>query len=103
MTSKGTKITSVKTIKRSLVEAQIAVGEDRLHVGRQSSERAVLVAVEFSGERRKLTSAARLARKAPAVSAGVSILDESGPDDVAAEPQQTADLDFQASLSELQD
>ena len=36
---------------------------------RQNAERAVLVAVEFTGERRKLTSAARLARKAAAVSA----------------------------------
>src|SRR5260370_39687434 len=107
MTSKGTKITSVKTIKRSLVEAQIAVGEDRLHVGRQSSERAVLVAVEFTGERRKLTSAARLARKAAAVSAGVpvgvSIFDESGPGEVPAEPQQAADLDFGASLAEFEE
>ncbi len=107
MTSKGTKITSVKTIKRSLVEAQIAVGEDRLHVGRQSSERAVLVAVEFTGERRKLTSAARLARKAAAVSAGVpvgvSIFDESGPGEVPAEPQQAADLDFEASLAEFEE
>jgi len=109
MTSKGTKITPVKTIKRSLVEAQIAVGEDRLNVGRQSSEseRAVLVAVEFTGERRKLTSAARLARKAAAVSAGVpvgvSIFDESGPGDVTAEPQQAADLDFEASLAEFEE
>src|SRR5216683_4734368 len=109
MTSKGTKITPVKTIKRSLFEAQIAVGEDRLNVGRQSSEseRAVLVAVEFTGERRKLTSAARLARKAAAVSAGVpvgvSIFDESGPGDVTAEPQQAADLDFEASLAEFEE
>src|SRR6266851_6594576 len=98
MTSKGTKITPVKTIKRSLVEAQIAVGEDRLHVGRQSSEseRAVLVAVEFTGERRKLTSAARLARKAAAVSSG-ALLEPNG-EHLSAEPKRAADLDFDASL-----
>ncbi len=69
----------------------------------QIAERAVLVAVEFTGERRKLTSAARLARKAAAVSADAG-LDERG----AAAPAQVADLDiadldFDASLAEFEE
>lgn len=66
----------------------------------QNAERAVLVAVEFTGERRKLTSAAQLARKAAAVSA------ESGLDQTAAatEPLTRAvDLDFDASLTEFEE
>ena len=66
----------------------------------QNAERAVLVAVEFTGERRKLTSAARLARKAAAVSAK-SELDESA--EAAAAPMQAADLDFDASLAEFEE
>ncbi|HZY61255.1 MAG TPA: GTPase HflX [Edaphobacter sp.] len=55
-------------------------------------ERAVLVAVEFTGEKRKLTQAARLARQAAAVS---SPADES----------QTSndDLGFEASLAEFEE
>ena len=56
-------------------------------------ERAVLVAVEFTGERRKLTSAARLAKQSAAVLAGVDeVLTESVPD-----------LDFEASLAEFEE
>jgi GTP-binding protein HflX len=95
----------VKTVRRSLVEAQAAAAGDALRPGWQPSERAVLVAVEFTGERRRLTSAARLARKAAAVSSGASGLDGDG--EVIAEPQETlhetADLDFEASLEEFQE
>jgi GTP-binding protein HflX len=59
------------------------------------SERAVLVAVEFTGERRKLTSAARLARKSAAVLA-------SGVDDADVE-SPVADLDFEASRAEFEE
>ena len=73
-------------------------------VGRDSRERAVLVAVEFTGERRKLTSAARMARKAAEVSAAVT--DEYPVDDaseVSREPRRVADLDFEASLAEFEE
>lgn len=66
----------------------------------QNAERAVLVAVEFTGERRKLTSAAQLARKAAVVSA------EAGLDDgnvVATAPARVVDLDFDASLTEFEE
>jgi GTPase len=69
-------------------------------VVRRSShaERAVLIAVEFTGERRKLTAAARLARTAAAVSAG-TVLEETGAGDAA----RVADLDFEASLAEFEE
>jgi GTP-binding protein HflX len=60
----------------------------------------VLVAVEFTGERRKLTSAARLARKSAAVLAaapGTDPMDDSAEQVAAAMP----DLDFEASLAEF--
>ena len=55
----------------------------------------MLVAVEFTGERRKLTSAARLARKSAAVLA-------SGVDDADVE-SPVADLDFEASRAEFEE
>ena len=71
--------------------------------GRAASgvERAVLVAVEFTGQRRRLTSAARLARSA----AAVSIENELSADDGEAQPSVGAadDLDFDASLAEFQE
>jgi len=97
----GTEISSEKTVRRSLVEAQ-AAAEDRLQAGRQSAERAVLVVVEFTGERRKLTAAARMARKAAAVSSGASDLVGNIVGGITAEPQ-TAGLDFDASLAEFQE
>jgi GTPase len=65
------------------------------------AERAVLVAVEFTGERRKLTAAARLARTAAAVSAGTAFEAHEG--DVSAAPKVAADLDFDASLAEFEE
>jgi GTPase len=94
----------VKPIKRSLVEAQQAaevVAKDRLQPGHSSLERAVLVAVEFTGQRRKLTAAARMARKAAAVSAGAPELGEA--EQPSATPPPVADLDFEASLAEFQE
>jgi len=96
----------VKPIKRSLVEAQQAAkaaAEERLHAGRSSLERAVLVAVEFTGERRKLTAAARMARKAAAVSAGSPESSSGDPAQSHVNPAQVADLDFEASLAEFQE
>jgi len=63
------------------------------HSALPRGERAVLVAVEFTGERRKLTSAARLAKQSAAVLAGIDdVLTESVPD-----------LDFEASLAEFEE
>ncbi|NYF51266.1 GTP-binding protein HflX [Edaphobacter lichenicola] len=92
------KIDRVKPARRSLVEAQ----ETAMHHGRvglSQAERAVLVAVQFTGERRKLTAAARLARTAAAVSAGTAL--EAV--DLSATPKATVDLDFDSSLAEFEE
>jgi GTP-binding protein HflX len=52
---------------RSLVAAAEEAAADRLR--HNQAERAVLVFVEFTGERRKLTSAARQARRSALVAA----------------------------------
>jgi GTPase len=95
LTTEGVKIDGVKQTRRSLVEAQ----EAPMHHGQgglPQAERAVLVAVEFTGERRKLTAAARLAKTAAAVSAGTAL-------DLSATPKAAADLDFDASLAEFEE
>ena len=67
-------------------------------------EQAVLVAVEFTGERRKLGSAARLAKRAIAVQAAAEV---DGFDSLllGAEPpaESAPDLDFDASLAEFKE
>nr|WP_245632228.1 GTPase HflX [Edaphobacter aggregans] len=87
------------------MEAQASVAGESLATGRRRTERAVLVAVEFSGARRKLTSAAAQARKAAAVLAAGA---EGLPDEeewASLEPAdaQNADLDFDASLTEFEE
>jgi len=57
-----------------------------------------LVAVEFTGERRKLTAAARLAKTAAAVSAQTDL--DGG--DFSSGPK-ALDLDFEASLAEFEE
>ncbi len=73
---------------------------DAVSTSRSHADRAVLVAVEFTGERRKLSSAAKLAREAASLS-------EAGADDQAAStavsPKISAGLDFEASLAEFQE
>jgi GTPase len=101
MTSEEKKITPEKPERRSLVAAQEAAAEAALHRGRSRAERAVLVAVEFTGERRKLTSAARMARGAAAVAAGSAL--DSGAEDLRREPKRAADLDWDASLAEFEE
>jgi GTPase len=103
MTNEEKKIVPQKPARRSLVAAQ----EDAARRDRSQAERAVLVAVEFTGERRKLTSAARMARGAAAVAAG-SALDDNGAGDLlhgprSREPQRTPDLDWDASLAEFEE
>jgi GTP-binding protein HflX len=96
LTTDVTKASQEKTVRRSLVAAQAAASR---HAQRSlpQAERAVLVAVEFTGERRKLTAAARLARNAAAVSSGTLL--ESKP----TEPKWAADLNFDASLAEFEE
>jgi GTP-binding protein HflX len=65
--------------------------------GEVRSEAAVLVAVEFTGQRRKLSAAARLARGAAAV---VDSADGEGGDAAA---ESVAGLDFDASLAEFEE
>jgi len=71
-----------------------------------SAERAVLVSVEFTAERRRLTSAARQARKASLVAASSheaaagNVMDR---DDFAAVAEPASDLDFDAALAEFQE
>ncbi len=72
------------------------------------AERAVLVAVEFTGERRKLGSAARLAKRSAAVlAASVARVNEKDEQDEPAAADVIAgpvpDLDFQAGLDEFQE
>jgi GTPase len=81
-----------------LVDAQQASARSHHHA---HAERAVLVAVEFTGERRKLTVAARLARTAAAVAA--IALDENSCGSLPVEAQPAADLDFDASLAEFEE
>ena len=102
-------------VKRSLVDAQAAAARaasqapsqtDNLRTRNQGPEHAVLVAVEFTGHRRKPTSAATLARKAAAVTTGAVDLDihldESALQQPKTEPDHTG-LDFEASLAEFEE
>jgi GTPase len=98
--SEDPKVERTKPKRRSLVAAQEAASQ-LARGGTPLAERAVLVAVEFTGERRKLTSAARLARTAASVSAGAGIEARNG--DVAAASKVAADLDFDASLEEFEE
>ncbi len=88
-------------MRRSLVAAQQAAVRSSQR-GLPQAERAVLVAVEFTGERRKLTAAARLARNAAAVSAGTAFEEGNG-ESSSAGATRTADLDFDASLAEFEE
>ena len=80
--------------KTGLVAAQeFAAAQESL----RQTERAILVAVEFTGQRRKLSSAARLAREAAA------LLQADADDGPKAEPREDAGLDFDASLAEFEE
>jgi len=65
----------------------------------QGQERAVLVALEFTAQRRKLTAAARLARDAASIEVG------EHSSEIAAESlsQTSSDLDFESSLAEFEE
>ena len=84
--------------RRSLVALQQQAADNRLPPGHSRSERAVLVAVEFTGERRKRSPEATLARKAAAVLAQPAeavAADEINPD--------AATLGFEASVAEFEE
>jgi GTP-binding protein HflX len=89
-----------KTVRRSLAAAQkisARGGAGNL----PQAERAVLVAVEFTGERRKLTAAARVARTAAAISAGTAL--DLGRELSSAGTKLSVELDFDASLAEFEE
>jgi GTPase len=85
----------------SLVESQAEVVRAARSASKANLRReaAVLVAVEFTGQRRKLSSAAKLARDAAAVSSGSGENQTLEPADIRA----GRDLDFEASLAEFEE
>ena len=87
----------------SLVEAQAEVlrSPDSAQRTRAGQDLAVLVAAEFTGQRRKLSAAARLARDAAAT--GVDLGEDASV--VPADPHRgvAGDLDFEASLAEFEE
>ena len=86
----------------SLVEAQAEASRAERTMTRVSAgqESAVLVAVEFTGQRRRLTAAAKLARDTAALLA----TSESGSPEAASEVRAVlGDLDFDASLAEFEE
>src|SRR3954447_423038 len=89
-----------KPMRKGLVEAQSSATEENLALDRRHIERALLVAVEFTGERRKITAAAAQARKAAAVVAGSG---EEPRSSVAVAESPVANLDFDASLAEFEE
>lgn len=94
------KLVTDKSLQRSLA-AQQSSSARGTHATAPHGERAVLVAVEFTGQRRKLTSAARLARVTAALAAG-SALNEGEAEGLSHAPQ-TTDLDFDAALAEFEE
>jgi GTP-binding protein HflX len=85
----------------SLLEAQAEAARESAWEAHAGAESAVLVAVEFTGERRRLSAAARLARNAAAVSSATT--DQLEPAGEAGRANTGADLDFEASLAEFQE
>jgi GTP-binding protein HflX len=85
----------------SLVEAQSLADRAPAQQRQAGQDLAVLVAVEFTGQRRKLTAAARLARGA----AAVARIDEDDASELSEDREAAsgADLDFDASLAEFQE
>jgi GTP-binding protein HflX len=86
----------------SLVEAQATARRKaaaRAGARPFRAERAVLVAVEITGERRKLGAAARAARSA----AAQAVSRDHGADQAALESVAARDLDFSASLAEFEE
>lgn len=105
--------------RRSLVEAQaeVVLSARGLDTHQHRTERVVLVAVEFTGQRRKLTTAMQQARRAVEVSANAAGHDgplensaEIGGRDATSSELTSArktgsglDLDFDASIAEFEE
>ena len=81
----------------SLVEAHAEAARAGVRVSTRR-ERAVLVALEFTGQRRRLTAAAKLARDAAVVRA-----EAAGVPAAATRGDAGGDLDFDASLAEFEE
>ena len=104
-------VPSGKGVRRTLVETQedlLRGAQQPAHRGSSRRERAVLVAVEFTGERRKLTVAAQMARTAAAVSSGAMPENERRTEaateaDRTEQPIRLAGLAFDAGLEEFQE
>ncbi len=90
-------------MRRRLVEAQRAL--TRGESPASSRERALLVAVEFTGARRKLSATITQARKAAALSADSEANSGSETDATPASELQSknSELDFDASLAEFEE
>jgi GTP-binding protein HflX len=84
----------------SLQEAQAAASRTPAPRASAQSDLAVLVAVEFTGQRRRLTAAAKLARDAASVQRGI---DDDSPEAPVKREELTSGLDFEASLAEFQE
>lgn len=85
-------MTTPKNTRSSLVEAHEASARSSFD-GANPVERAVLVAVEFTADRRKPSKTASQARKAAVLAAGGKSAEQSSP--------ASHDLDFEASLAEF--
>jgi GTPase len=88
-----------RAIRTSLVDAQDTAARKLRERNQAGQELAVLVAVEFTGQRRKLTAAARLARDSAAVGAAA----DEGPGGADFGRIAVGDLDFDASLAEFEE
>jgi GTP-binding protein HflX len=85
----------------SLVEAQSLATSASAQQKSAGQDFAVLVAVEFTGQRRKLTAAARLARGAASIP---RIIDDDSSGLLAEQEESPgSDLDFDAGLAEFQE
>lgn len=91
--------------RRDSAQREMELREQALLRARQQSARelAVLVAVDFTSDRFKPTSAAQQAKQAAAISAQTleSLLDDEAPAPKPVEP--VPDIDFDASLAEFQE
>ncbi len=88
--------------KRTTVHVSDETRQARMRQALPRAERAVLVAVEFTGGRRRLSTAARLARSSSAVLAG-GFGDDTEPPPHEPSPESAPDLDFEASLAEFEE
>jgi GTP-binding protein HflX len=90
-----------------LVESQARARSASSSLNASSVDRAVLVAVEFTGDRRKLSGAARLARAAAQIGdqSGEQPNGSPGDHDSDAPPSsaQSRELDFDAALAEFEE